>query len=83
MRALLPMLCLAASAALAQAQTQGGGSEVEGTEVQQPPTQRPPPEQGQVQTAPPEGPSQVHTVEKGESPLDLPGQPGALLSGQR
>ena len=71
MRALLPMLCLAASAALAQAQTQGGGSEVEGTEVQQPPTQRPPPEQGQVQTAPPEGPSQVHTVEKGDTLWDL------------
>ena len=69
MRALLPMLCLAASAALAQ--TQGGGSEVEGTEVQQPPTQRPPPEQGQVQTAPPEGPSQVHTVEKGDTLWDL------------
>ena len=71
MRALFPMLCLAASAALAQAQTQGGGSEVEGTEVQQPPTQRPPPEQGQVQTAPPEGPSQVHTVEKGDTLWDL------------
>ena len=71
MRALLPMLCLAASSALAQAQTQGGGSEVEGTEVQQPPTQRPPPEQGQVQTAPPEGPSQVHTVEKGDTLWDL------------
>ena len=71
MRALLPMLFLAASAALAQAQTQGGGSEVEGTEVQQPPTQRPPPEQGQVQTAPPEGPSQVHTVEKGDTLWDL------------
>lgn len=71
MRAPLLMLCLlAASAARAQAQT-GGGSEVEGTEVQQPQTQRPPPEQGQVQTAPPEGPSQVHTVEKGDTLWDL------------
>lgn len=71
MRAPLLMLCLlAASAVRAQAQT-GGGSEVEGTEVQQPQTQRPPPEQGQVQTAPPEGPSQVHTVEKGDTLWDL------------
>ena len=71
MRVPLLMLCLlAASAVRAQAQT-GGGSEVEGTEVQQPPTQRPPPEQGQVQTAPPEGPSQVHTVEKGDTLWDL------------
>ena len=71
MRVPLLMLCLlAASAVRAQAQT-GGSSEVEGTEVQQPQTQRPPPEQGQVQTAPPEGPSQVHTVEKGDTLWDL------------
>ena len=70
MKAPLLMLCLAAFAVRAQTQT-GGGSEVEGTEVQQPPTQRPPPEQGQVQTAPPEGPSQVHTVEKGDTLWDL------------
>src|SRR5262249_47563341 len=70
MRATLLMLCLAAFAVRAQTQT-GGGSEVEGTEVQQPPTQRPAPEQGQVQTAPPEGPSQVHTVEKGDTLWDL------------
>jgi len=70
MRATLLMLCLAAFATRAQTQT-GGGSEVEGTEVQQPPTQRPAPEQGQVQTAPPEGPSQVHTVEKGDTLWDL------------
>ena len=71
MRVPLLMLCLlAASAVRAQAQT-GGSSEVEGTEVQQPQTQRPPPEQGQVQTAPPEGQSQVHTVEKGDTLWDL------------
>jgi LysM repeat protein len=69
MRAPLLMLCLAAFAVRAQAPG-GGSSEVEGTEVQQPPTQRPP-EQGQVQTAPPEGPSQVHTVEKGDTLWDL------------
>ena len=69
MRVPLLMLCLAASAVRAQA-AGGGSSEVEGTEVQ-PPTQRPPPEQGQVQTAPPEGPSQVHTVEKGDTLWDL------------
>jgi LysM repeat protein len=63
------MLCLATS--LARAQTQGGGSsEVEGTEVkQQPPA--PAPEQGQVQMASPEGPAQVHTVEKGDTLWDL------------
>jgi LysM repeat protein len=68
MRASLLMLCLATS--LARAQTQGGGSsEVEGTEVkQQPPA--PAPEQGQVQVAP-EGPAQVHTVEKGDTLWDL------------
>ena len=79
MRAPLLMLCLAAFAVRAQTPVDqhplmppaGGGSEVEGTEVQQPPTQRPPPEQGQVQTAPPEGPSQVHTVEKGDTLWDL------------
>jgi LysM repeat protein len=72
MRVPLLMLCLlAASAVRAQAQQGGGSSEVEGTEVQQPQTQRPPPEQGQVQTAPPEGPSQVHTVEKGDTLWDL------------
>ena len=70
MRAPLLMLCLAATAVRAQAPG-GGSSEVEGTEVQQPQTQRPPPEQGQVQTAPPEGPSQVHTVEKGDTLWDL------------
>ncbi|HEY1905301.1 MAG TPA: LysM peptidoglycan-binding domain-containing protein [Myxococcaceae bacterium] len=68
MRASLLMLCLATS--LARAQAQGGGSEVEGTEVkQQPPA--PAAEQGQVQTAPPEGPAQVHTVEKGDTLWDL------------
>jgi len=68
MRASLLMLCLATS--LARAQAQSGGSEVEGTEVkQQPPAQAP--EQGQVQTAPPDGPAQVHTVEKGDTLWDL------------
>src|SRR5215469_15713517 len=79
MRAPLLMLCLAAFAVRAQTPVEqhplmppaGGGSEVEGTEVKQPPTQRPPPEQGEVQTAPPEGPSQVHTVEKGDTLWDL------------
>jgi len=72
MRVPLLMLCfLTASAVRAQAQQGGGSSEVEGTEVQQPQTQRPPPEQGQVQTSPPEGPSQVHTVEKGDTLWDL------------
>lgn len=66
MRASLLMLCLATS--LARAQAQGGGSEVEGTEVKQQPAA---PEQGQVQTAPPEGPAQVHTVEKGDTLWDL------------
>ena len=69
MRASLLMLCLAAFAARAQAP--GGSSEVEGTEVKQPPAQQQPPEQGQVQTAPPEGPAQVHTVEKGDTLWDL------------
>ena len=68
MRASFLMLCLAASVARAQAPA-GGGSEVEGTEVQQPPTKAPP-EQGQVQVAP-EGPAQVHTVEKGDTLWDL------------
>jgi LysM repeat protein len=66
MRASLLMLCLATS--LARAPAQGGGSEVEGTEVKQQPAA---PEQGQVQTAPPEGPAQVHTVEKGDTLWDL------------
>jgi hypothetical protein len=73
MRASLLMLCLAAFAVRAQTQG-GGGSEVEGTEVQQPATQRPPPQQGQVETAPPEGPSEVHTVEKGDTLWDLSGK---------
>lgn len=69
MRASFLMLCLAASVARAQAPA-GGGSEVEGTEVKQPPA----PEQGQVRTAPAgqeQAPSQVHTVEKGDTLWDL------------
>jgi len=67
MRAWLLTSCLVASVAGAQAPA-GGGSEVEGTEVKQPAR---PAEQGQVQTSPPEGPSQVHTVEKGDTLWDL------------
>jgi len=81
MRALLLTLCLAPFAVLAQPVEQhplmppsGEGSEVEGKEVQQPPTQRPPPAQGEVETASPEGPSQVHTVEKGDTLWDLSGK---------
>ena len=69
MRASFLMLCLAASVARAQAPA-GGGSEVEGTEVKQPPA----PGQGQVGTAPAgqeQAPSQVHTVEKGDTLWDL------------
>jgi len=69
MRASFLMLCLAASVARAQAPA-GGGSEVEGTEVKQPPA----PDQGQVRTAPAgqeQAPSQVHTVEKGDTLWDL------------
>src|SRR5215831_4792526 len=73
MRAPLLMLCLAAFAVRAQTQS-GGGSEVEGTEVKQPPAQRPPPEKGQVETAPPEGEAQVHTVEKGDTLWVLSGK---------
>jgi len=70
MRASFLMLCLVASLARAQAP---GGSEVEGTEVKQPP-QQPPPDQGEVRTAPPgqeQAPGQVHTVEKGDTLWDL------------
>ena len=69
MRASFLMLFLAA--ALARAQT-SGGSEVEGTEVKQPPQQ--PPREGEVRTAPAgqeEAPGQVHTVEKGDTLWDL------------
>ncbi len=70
MRASFLMLCLAASVARAQAPA-GGSSEVEGTEVKQPPA---PGQNGQVRTAPPgpdQGPSTVHTVEKGDTLWDL------------
>ena len=70
MRASFLMLFLAA--AVARAQT-SGGSEVEGTEVKQPPAQQPP-KQGEVRTAPAgqeEAPGQVHTVEKGDTLWDL------------
>lgn len=66
MRASFLMLCLAASLARAQAPA-AEGSEVEGTEVKQPPA----PEQGQVRTSPEQGPAQVHTVEKGDTLWDL------------
>jgi LysM repeat protein len=63
------LLFLAVTAARAQAP---GGSEVEGTEVKQPaPQQQRPAGQGEVQTAPPEAPSQIHTVEKGDTLWDL------------
>jgi hypothetical protein len=73
MRASLLMLCLAAFAVRAQTQA-GGSSEVEGTEVKQPPTQQPTPQQGQVEMAPPEGEAQIHTVEKGDTLWDLSGK---------
>ena len=68
MRPSLLVLCLAAPVALAQAPT-GAGSEVEGTEVKQPPPAQP----GQVRTAPPETDQAgtVHTVEKGDTLWDL------------
>lgn len=72
MRPLLSALLLTASAALAQT-TQGGSTEVEGTEVKQPPPQ-PQQQNGQVRTAPEgteQGPSQVHTVERGDTLWDL------------
>jgi hypothetical protein len=70
MRASFLVLFLAASLARAQAPT--GGSEVEGTEVKQPP--QPKPDEGQVRTAPQgqeESPGTVHTVEKGDTLWDL------------
>ncbi|RPH72401.1 MAG: LysM peptidoglycan-binding domain-containing protein [Myxococcaceae bacterium] len=71
MRVPFLLLCLAVTAARAQAPG-GGSSEVEGTEVKQPAPQQPrTPGPGEVQTAPPEGPSQVHTVEKGDTLWDL------------
>ena len=66
MRAWFLTSCLVASVAWAQVPGTGS-SEVEGTEVKQPPR---PPDQGQVQVAP-EGPSQVHTVERGDTLWDL------------
>ncbi len=69
MRVPFLLLCLAVTSARAQAP---GGSEVEGTEVKQPAPQQPRQAgQGEVQTAPPEAPSQVHTVEKGDTLWDL------------
>jgi LysM repeat protein len=69
MRVPFLLLFLAVTAARAQAP---GGSEVEGTEVKQPaPQQQRPAGQGEVQTAPPEAPSQIHTVEKGDTLWDL------------
>ncbi len=68
MRASFLMLVLAAAVARAQAPA-GAGSEVEGTEVKQPPAA--PEQPGQVNTAPPEAPGQVHTVEKGDTLWDL------------
>ena len=68
MRASFLILFLAASVARAQAPA-GGGTEVEGTEVKQPP-----PDQGQAKAAPSEqeqAPGQVHTVEKGDTLWDL------------
>jgi len=71
MRVPFLLLCLAVTAARAQAPG-SGSSEVEGTEVKQPAPQQPrTPGPGEVQTAPPEGPSQVHTVEKGDTLWDL------------
>lgn len=70
MRASFLVLCLAVSVARAQAPT-GGTSEVEGTEVKQPPATG---QNGQVRTAPPgpdQAPSTVHTVEKGDTLWDL------------
>ncbi|HET9036384.1 MAG TPA: LysM peptidoglycan-binding domain-containing protein, partial [Myxococcaceae bacterium] len=69
MRVPFLLLCLAVTSARAQAP---GGSEVEGTEVKQPAPQQPRQAgQGEVQTAPPEAPSQIHTVEKGDTLWDL------------
>ncbi|MGZ6070096.1 MAG: LysM peptidoglycan-binding domain-containing protein, partial [Myxococcaceae bacterium] len=71
MRASFLVLCLAASVARAQAPT-GGTSEVEGTEVKPPSPATG--QNGQVRTAPPgpdQGPSTVHTVEKGDTLWDL------------
>jgi len=70
MRASFLVLFLAAS--LARAQAPAGGSEVEGTEVKQPP--QPKPDEGQVRTAPQgqeESAGTVHTVEKGDTLWDL------------
>jgi len=67
MRASFLILFLAASVAGAQAPA-GGGTEVEGTEVKQPPPD------GQAKAAPSEqeqAPGQVHTVEKGDTLWDL------------
>ncbi|MGZ6080189.1 MAG: LysM peptidoglycan-binding domain-containing protein [Myxococcaceae bacterium] len=71
MRASFLVLCLAASVVRAQAPT-GGTSEVEGTEVKPPSPATG--QNGQVRTAPPgpdQGPSTVHTVEKGDTLWDL------------
>jgi len=69
MRASFVVLLLAAFAVRAQTQ-EGGGTEVEGQEVKQPPPPAPAPSrqpaQGQEQA-----PGQVHTVEKGDTLWDL------------
>ena len=75
MRPLLWLSMLLTSAALRRLCQggQGGQTEVEGTEVKQPPPQTPQQQQtGQVQMTPEEqAPGQVHTVEKGDTLWDL------------
>jgi len=73
MRSLLSLCVLLTSAALAQTTQQGGSTEVEGTEVKQPPPQ-PQQQTGQVRTTPEgveQAPGQVHTVERGDTLWDL------------
>jgi hypothetical protein len=68
MRASLPVLVLVASVAWAQT-PEPESTEVEGTEVKQPPTKP-----GEVRTTPPgqeQAPGQVHTVERGDTLWDL------------